>query len=173
MTVIFDAVVLFLFAFLLHIIIWRGWQFVRSANRLIAFFVSTVLLGSLGLLLLSHTDVGIRNWFPATAGDWVQCIVLALAISAGYIMTYPAVEVDSPTLIMTEEFARMGPKGVSRGEFLHKFDDEFLVGARIDDMVLEGQVVESDSRYRLTAKGRQLATLFLTWRHILGAAKGG
>lgn len=110
---------------------------------------------------------------PVTASDWLQAIIAALAVACVYVMNYPAVEVESPTLVMIELFARAGRNGLSRDELYLALGNDFLVAPRVEDLLREGLAIEADGKCRLTQKGAKLEHVFGVWRRLLGAGLGG
>ena len=100
-------------------------------------------------------------------------MLLALALAAAYVMTYPAIEVESPTLVMIEAITRRGAEGLPRELLFEQLNDAVLVAPRIRDLVAEGWAEEHDGRLQLTAPGRRLVRMFILWRRLLGAEQGG
>jgi hypothetical protein len=88
-------------------------------------------------------------------------------------MTYPAIEVESPTLVMIQAIARRGDEGLARATLFAQLNDEVLVAPRVRDLLSEGLAVERDGRLYLSAGGRRLVNLFFIWRRVLGAREGG
>jgi len=167
------GLLLFLFAFALH---WAWWRWRRpqaTATSLIVLLVITVVATSGALMTIANTIPGAAPFFPAEIGEWCQTIVLALAISASYVMTYPAVEVDSPTLVMIRLIANGGAEGIETSSLYQSLSDDFLVMARVKDLCNEGMVFQEGNRFVLTGRGKRLALVFFAWRKLLGLGWGG
>lgn len=164
---------LFALAFLVH---WGVWQIRRpqaTGQVLILLLSGTVVGGAVVLWLGGQAEPDLAEFLPGDAGAWVQTVAFGLAISAAYVLTYPAVEVESPIMVIIDLIERAGPGGLERDELYHRLDDDFLVTPRINDLVSEGLAVDHANGCRLTDKGRRLGRIFIVWRKILGAEIGG
>jgi hypothetical protein len=167
------ALALFAGAFLLHLIRWRVAPPAATTPAILQTFVFGIV-GGLGLVLaLASILPGLAAWLPSDAFGLLQALVLSLAIAAGYVMTYPAFEVESPTLVMIQAIARRGQRGLARATLFEQLNDEVLVAPRVRDLLSEGFAVEAHGRLRLSGRGRQLVAVFQFWRRMLGAGEGG
>lgn len=167
------GVLLFLLAFALH---WAWWRWRRpqaTATSLIVLLVTTIVVTSAVLFIVARTIPGVAPFFPADIGEWCQTVILALAISASYVMTYPAVEVESPTLVMIRLIANGGAEGIETNTLYQSLSDDFLVMARVNDLCNEGLVIQERDRFVLTGRGKRLARVFFAWRKLLGLGWGG
>lgn len=173
MTTFFVALLLFGLGFVVHIAIWRVHRPRATGQMLIAVMTASICGGALALWALTHLVSSIRSATPADLGDWAQAVITALALAAAYVMTYPAIEVESPTLVMIEIIAAAGPRGVTSDELYRRLGDDVLVLPRIEDLLLEGLAKDTGPRIALTPKGLRLAQVFSVWRRLLGAGIGG
>lgn len=173
MSVLLLGLALPLVAFAIHVARWRHGLPNRPAQTLIVLMVGTILAGWTVVLVSSLAFVSLRQWTPGDVFAWIQALLLALAMAAAYVMTYPAIEVESPTLLIIEAIGRSGAEGIPESRLFEVLDDSVLLQPRLDDLVLEGLAVIENGRYRPTAKGIALATLFTGWRRILGLGLGG
>ena len=167
------ALTLFVLAFLVHLLRWRLARPRATARALVATFLGAIL-GGLALILAAAwflPDLAAR--LPADAFGILEALLLALALAAGYVMTYPAIEVESPTLVMIRAIARRGPAGLDRAELFERLNDEVLVAPRVRDLLGEGLAEERSGRLYLSDGGRRLVNLFVLWRRLLGAREGG
>ena len=110
---------------------------------------------------------------PSDPFGVLQALLVSLAFAAGYVMTYPAIEVESPTLVMIQAIARRGDEGLARATLFEQLNDEVLVAPRVRDLLSEGLAVEQEGRLHLSARGRRLVNLIFIWRRVLGAGEGG
>jgi len=164
---------LFCFAFAVHWVTWQAWRPKASGQVLVSLLVVSIIIAAGVLISLSLTSTAVGGWLPARAGEWLQAIVLALAISASYVMTYPAVECESPTLVIVDAIARRGPEGLELNDLYRDLSDDFLVMARVNDLCNESLAIETDGRFALTQRGRFLARVFMSWRTLLRLGRGG
>lgn len=173
MTIFFLPFILFAVGFAAHIAIWRLKRPRATGQTLIVTMVASILGGAALLKAVSEFMPGLAPLLPDTLAAWTQTIIAALSFAAAYVMTYPAMEAESPTLVMIDLITKAEPKGLTREELLCRLDDEFLVIPRVDDLVREGLATEADQRIRLTGKGLQLEQMFTAWRRLLSAGIGG
>ncbi len=167
------ALVLFAGAFLLHLIRWRIAPPSATARALLLTRVFGILGGLVLVLLMAWILPGLARLLPLDPFGILQAILLSLALAAGYVMTYPAIEVESPTLVMIQAIARRGDEGLARATLFEQLNDEVLVAPRVRDLLSEGLAVERDGRLHLSARGHRLVNLFFIWRRVLGAREGG
>ena len=94
-----------------------------------------------------------------------------IAFALAYTITYSAIEVDSPSLVMLLEVAKRGEAGMATEEFHTHFSDKLLVDPRVADMLRDGLAVARGEQIVITAKGRAFVRIFIGFRAILGAGK--
>lgn len=160
---------IFVFCIFIHALIWRL-RF--PANRGAALFIIFVLLplisGATCALLASSEVVRL----PGLAmEEWLAAGLLQLAFASAYIMTYPAFEALSPSLVIVLLAFDRG--GVAVKDLSGFFSDEALIKPRIKDLLDSKLARERDGLLSITAKGRLLAGFFVVMRSFLGLPKGG
>ncbi|HOW90204.1 MAG TPA: hypothetical protein PL037_07965, partial [Elusimicrobiales bacterium] len=69
--------------------------------------------------------------------------------------------------------AGAGPDGMEEDALRRYFNDDRMVKPRIRDLLLDKLARKDGGLYRLTAKGRLFAALFMSYRFLLGRGKGG
>ena len=173
MAVLLLGPALFALSFLVHWIVWQIRRPKATGQALILLLTGTVIGGALVLWLGAHAAPGLSQFLPGDVGVWAQTVAFGLAIAAAYVLTYPAIEVESPIMVIIDLIEHAGPGGLERDELYRRLDDDFLVTPRIDDLMSEGLAVDGADGCRLTDKGRSLGRIFIVWRNILGAELGG
>jgi len=163
---------LFLVGFIVHVVLWRVRRPVNTTATIILVFVVSV---SMVWLALSIFDIfqGLTDFLPQEPVDKVLSLLLALALAVSYIMTYPALENDSPTLKLVYLIAQKGRTGATEGELFRSFSNKNAVEPSITEMISEGLVRMEGQSILLTERGHRLATIYRKWRVILGAEMGG
>ena len=148
------AVLGLLLAWILHLALWR----VRlpkaqlKALLMIFFFVWTVAVIA---LWISETAV-------SGALGFLYFSLIYWSAALCYVITYSAMEGDSPTLSLTRHLHLSGEDGVSHEEIEEFFRQRPFVGARVKALVADNVFIEEAGGYRLSP-GR-----FLFFRVILG-----
>lgn len=159
MNLLFFASGLFLAAFVIHIIIWKMRPPIHQKSVLLIIFSLVLLAGTFAF----------RGAFPEHIRLWLFYISFSLA----YIITYSAIEADSPSLTMVMAIAKAGSDGLSEEVFKSKINDETLLTPRIKDLLSEGLAHVEGSKYRLTRKGILTASIFILYRKMLGREQKG
>jgi hypothetical protein len=173
MSIAVTGVGLFMAAFVIHVAWWRLGRPRRSGQTLIVLMVAVIGITWLVVFASALFWPAAAHLLPGNLIAFVHALVVALAIAAAYVMTYPAIEVESPILVLIDTIAKGGRAGVEFKELRHRLDNDALVAPRIQDLLDEGLLVLDDGRYRPTAKGVALARMFAGWRRIIGAGEGG
>jgi hypothetical protein len=171
MAVLVWSAVVLLGATLFHFVLWRLYLPRRQTRALLLIYLGTLALtvAVLGSGLVS----ALPGPQPQALPEFVQVALLVVAVTLAYIITYSAVEADSPTLVMIRAIAAAGAAGLPAEVFQNQMTDDVLVQPRLDDLVRDGMLTLDDGRYRMTAKGRRFVTLLIRYRNLLGADKGG
>jgi hypothetical protein len=173
MSVLITGVSLFTIALAVHIAVWRYRRPRSSGQVLIVLFVGVICVGAFLLGLGGMYGPPLALWLPGDLLSWIHALVVALALAAVYVMTYPAVEVESPTLIIIEAIAERGAAGLPLSTLQRRLDERILVAPRVQDLLDEKLAVLENGRYRPTAKGVALGRAFAAWRRVIRAGLGG
>ena len=172
MNLFFYDLLLIALAFLLHLIIWKIRLPKRQIIALVGIFLFVLILGTIFLFKFS----GRINWNIMPSRNFfeiIQFILLFISIAAAYVVSYPAIEADSPTLVIIKAVSKAGSGGLDEDRLERMMNDDLLVIPRIKDMVSDKMVCFDGKRYKLTSKGSAMAGLFLFYRKIIKRPKGG
>jgi hypothetical protein len=91
-----------------------------------------------------------------------------------YVITYSAMEGDSPTLSLTRHLHRRGDVGVSHEEIEDFFRERPFVGARVKALVMDKILMEESTGYRLASGKYLFFRLILGYRRVVfGPIKSG
>ena len=163
---------LFLVAFIVHVVLWRVRRPVNTTATIILVFVVSVSTVWLALSIFGIFQ-GLTGFLPQEPVDKILSLLLALALAVSYIMTYPALENDSPTLKLVYLIDQKGRTGATEEELFRSFSNKNTVEPSITEMISEGLVRMEGQSILLTERGHRLATIYRKWRDILGAEMGG
>jgi len=164
----------FMVSFLVHLEIWRGLKPRRQIGLLAMIFVG-------GPLCLFAAFVVVGQGGPPAAGlevvrdPWqiLYAFIWHLALAAAYIMSYPAMQADAPSLTLLLAIAAKMPAGLDGRQIEGLFSPDALIDARVDDLLSDGLVQQAeDGQYSPTMKGRFFATIFMGYRRLLGLPMG-
>jgi len=96
-----------------------------------------------------------------------------IALTLAYMITYSAVEVDSPSLIIIMKISEAGKLGLTKESLEGEMDDSVLIKPRLKDLLIDRMAEVHEGRYRLRKKGILMARLFTFYRNMMRAGKGG
>ncbi len=159
MNALFYGILTFFAAMLVHLAIWR----IRLPGKNRALVLVNVFFWTLVLGVITLRGVS----------SYPDYIVLYCCLAAAYIVSYPAMEADSPSLAIVRNIAKSGKSGLDKNELRKVMTDDTLVVARIGDLLSDDLVRIDSGKYILTSKGRLLAGVFMRFRGLLNAPKGG
>ena len=154
--------------FLIHVALWRVRPPKRHTRALVLIFLSVLVSGTLGLSMLHG-----QFYWPYAPIQYLHIALFVIVFSASYIITYSAVEVDSPSLLIIAALWRAGPLGMPASELEQWLSDDLLVKPRLKDMVRDHLATIENDRYFLSSKGRASIRIFIFFRRLLNMSKGG
>jgi len=172
MSIFVYAILLFIAAILIHLIIWRLHLPKKQTNALLAIFSLPLVLGILAIVKYP----GLMKWSLNPSINFFeifQLLLLYTSLSVSYILSYPAIEAESPTLIIIRAVFETGASGLDKSSLKRIVDNDLLILPRIKDMLSDNMVYLKDGRYKLLPKGLIMAKLFLSYRNIIRGGKGG
>ncbi len=165
--------VLFSISFAVQLLVWRVKIPKRQTKVLLQVFFITLSAGLIALWVISYFMPGFSKYVPAHFTEYIHTFIFFISLLLSYMITYSAIEVDSPSLVMVMAIAKTGAKGLPKDEFERTMNDDLLVIPRIKDLVNDKMAYVKNGRYKLTTKGLFLAGLFVFYRRLLNAPKGG
>jgi len=166
------GIFLFLVGFIVHVVLWRVWRPVNTTATIILVFVVSVSIVWFALSIFNLFQ-GLTDVLPQEPIHNILSLLLAFSFALSYIMTYPALENDSPTLKLVYLIAQKRRIGITEEELSRSFSNKNAVESSIIEMISEGLVRTKGQSIRLTERGHRLATIYRKWRVILGAEMGG
>jgi len=164
---------LVLLAFSLQVIIWKI-RIPYLQTRAIVLIFLGVLAGSWGAAwLLSWVAPEWQPLLPADIFAYGHIALFVLSCLLAYIITYSALEAESPTLTMVRQILAAGPAGLDKTSFSKSLTADLLLVPRCQDLLRDQMAYLDADRFRLTPKGKLIAKLFLYYRRLMGAGLGG
>jgi len=147
----------------IHISLWK-FRLPKYQIRALLILAATIYL--LGSVLLLVTSTALEVLLKTTFFYWP--VVLC------YVITYSAVEGDSPTLSLMLRLQQSGKSGLSREEIYSFFAERPFIRARITALLHSSMVEERNGRYVLAGKPSIPFRIVLGFRKIFGTIpKGG
>lgn len=168
---LFSGLLWFTFSFLFQIFILKRFIQKPKIFLLILFYVvSIIFLAIMTVFLSNFFDLSFHyKNFPSI----IRALLVALGLAACWVMSYPAIEVESPTISIMLDVYRAGDQGVKIDTIYKNYDDGRLILPRIQDLILEKFICEYQGLISILPKGTKFVGVFITWRKILGRGIGG
>lgn len=158
-----DGALLFAGAFLLHVLLWR---LLRPSQQIrwlgLVFMGAGPALGAAALSRLGRPPEAIA-----------YTLVLAALLAAAYILSYPAMQAQAPSLEMVKRIARGGTAGLSYAELRDHFAKQDLIGCRQQDLLTEGLIrARPDGGHDISFTARAVLHTMHALRRWLGLREG-
>lgn len=166
MTIFLFTVLPLAAAFLVHFVWWQIGPPRRQLRTIFLLYVA-------GFVVAVAAGIVAPQWLAATSVVWwwsmVYIMVFYWAVALSYMITYSAMEGDSPTLALILELKKCGAQGFSRADLEHFFSRRPFLRARMQKLLEEGMLRKDGDGYRLTRPSSLAFELILWWRRqILG-----
>jgi hypothetical protein len=163
MSVLISGSLLFAIALLMHLAVWRLRYPRNPIKTLILLFGAVLLFGIIFLFLYASY----------TAIQYLHIVLLFFSLFVCYLITYSAIEADSPSLVIVSRIARAGKEGLPSESIKESLGDDLLIEPRLKDLVDARLVDLSGPAYKINEKGRLFVLPFVVFRNFLGLGKGG
>lgn len=172
MSVLICGFALFGAVFLLHTAAWRIKKPANTIKTLVAIFCLVLTVGMIMLIQLGciYPDALI---LPHDFINYIYIVIFFISLFISYLLSYPAIEADSPSLVIILHISRAGSKGISAAEIKELLKDNQLVEPRLKDLVDAKMVDLTGSVYKINKKGILFIHPFIAYRELLKLGKGG
>jgi hypothetical protein len=160
-----------LLAFVLHLTLWR-WRLPKG--QLKALLVIFALVWAVASLSVLAGFLGFGSFAAGWLVGFLYFCLIYWSAAFCYVITYSAMEGDSPTLSLTRHLHPRGEEGVSHDEVEEFFRQRPFVGARVKALVTDNVFIEEERGYRLTPGSYVFFRVILGYRRIVfGPIKSG
>lgn len=156
---------LFLFAatMAIHFVVWKV-KLPRQQTRALLIICAVAFLAWMAVSLAHHVAP-------------LATLTIALyywSLSFCYIITYSAIEGDSPTLSLMRFVSNSGSEGRSPEEIARFMNDRPFIGARLAALINSGMIRKDGDRYIITGSESLAFRVILGFRRLYGSIpKGG
>lgn len=172
MSVLLWSCVLFVLAFGAHLLVWKIKLPIRQTKALLQIFFGTWVVAVIWAQF-NPTFSLFGIFLPSHITGYVHMAIFHTAFTLAYMITYSALEADSPTLVMIMSIKMAGAVGLEKNKLEEALNDDILVKPRVSDLLRDQMVYLDRGKYMLTSKGRLFIFILKTYREILRAPKGG
>ncbi len=173
MNVLLFGLFLILLAFLIHLFVWKIHCPKYQTKTLLWIFFGTYFFSIPFLELFLSAEYKFSFYTPKNFFDYLHSFLFFTSFTLAYLITYSALEVDSPSLVIVKLIFEAGPDGLDRNVLVTKLTDEILLFPRINNLLRDKMAVMKEGRLFLTARGKWFIQIFIFYRFLLKAKKGG
>jgi hypothetical protein len=160
-----------LLAFALHLTLWR-WRLPKG--QLKALLVIFAVVWAVAALSVLAGFVGTGSFAAGWLVGFLYFCLIYWSAAFCYMITYSAMEGDSPTLSLMRHLHRRGGEGVSHDEIEDFFRKRPFVGARVKALVTDNVFIEEQGGYRLSPGSYLFFRVILCYRRVVfGTIKSG
>jgi hypothetical protein len=153
-------------AWAIHFLVWRV-RLPKSQLKALLLIFSSVW----AVVVAASLAAG---WPIKAVVEFLYFSLIYWSAALCYVITYSAMEGDSPTLSLTRHLHRRGEEGISHDEIEEFFRQRPFVGARVKALVTDNVFIEEQSGYRLSAGRYLFFRVILGYRRIVfGPIKSG
>ncbi|TAM45949.1 MAG: hypothetical protein EPN55_06960 [Gammaproteobacteria bacterium] len=156
------SLLLFAGVFVLHVAVWRLFR-VRREMLLLALLFLAVPGVALVVALVSGRLAPVET---------MATVLMLYALSVAYIQTYPGLKDDIPSFRILMLLDQAGRGGMTESEILDQIGEQSLFAFKVAELESDSLVIRNGDRVRLTPAGRMLATVFRSYRRLLGLGPG-
>jgi len=168
MRLAFTGFGLFVVAFVIHLVWWRIKLPYRQLPTLFKWFL---LFFPIGFGAASAIGLWPTAWLFSPASAIVALLYFALTIT--YVITYSAIEADSPTLSLMRWVAQR-PNGATEAELESFMASRPFIQARLKALDVDGMTVRREGRVYLNGRPSVFFRIIIAWRALYGPIdKGG
>jgi membrane-bound metal-dependent hydrolase YbcI (DUF457 family) len=174
MSVLIGSLTIFALGLLAHVAIWKISLPKKQTRALLGIFYGVLLLCLLAAVLSQgHLPPSASRLVPRSVAEWGHVGILFSGLCLGYIITYSAVEADSPSMLMVTAIARSGKEGLEPEVLDEMFAADGPVLSRLENLVRDGLVERQGDVLALTPRGKRFNRIFGLYRLVAGIAEGG
>ncbi|MFM8719210.1 MAG: hypothetical protein ACKOFH_06720 [Chthoniobacterales bacterium] len=158
-------------AWIIHLAIWR-WRLPQAQLKALLVIFAVVWVPTALLVLAGF--VGVDSYKDSGLVGFLYFCLIYWSAALCYVITYSAMEGDSPTLSLTRHLHRRGDEGVSHEEIEEFFRQRPFVGARVKALITDNIFIEEQGGYRLSPGRYLFFRVILGYRRIVfGPIKSG
>ncbi len=157
--ILIESLLLFI-SFVIQVIVWRI-KVPKRQSKWIIFININILI--VFLLIIAYQ---FQTFFVSSIYIF-NFIIFHLIALMSYLITFSAIEADSPSLLILYLIYLQKTDGLLRDDLYHLLNDQVLIHTRINDLLVGKMAFKSDDRIYLSGKGKVMAFMFHQYRRLL------
>jgi len=159
-------------AFCLHLVIWKIYLPIRQTRAILNIFIGVLFFGCIAFVCFPHVTLfGVAA--PTKVAEYIQIVFLFVSLTMAYIITYSAIEADSPSIVIILKIYEAGISGLHKDVLARELNNSVLILPRIRDLVMDKMATLVDGRYIIKTKGVWMVLIVSFYRRLIGVGMGG
>lgn len=160
-------------AFVVHLLVWKIHLPKRQTRAILIIFFGVQILTVLGMYFVPRYFplLGLNSYTQFSS--YLHVCFFCTTATIAYVISYTAIEIDSPSLLMVRAINNSESNRVSVAEFHNLMKDSLKIEPLITELLNDRMVRLDGQYYRLTPKGAFMTYLIMLHRSLLGLGKGG
>ena len=159
---------LFIFAYFVHIFVWRTRLPKNPIKTLLLIFFISPLMVIIGGIVLSESSSFFDFLQNINIFGYAHIVLLYICLALTYCLFYQGVSEISPTCVMLLMLNRAGSKGLEIDDFYHMFDDDKTLTPRIRYLAENKLAYIEKDKYCLAPRGNLYVNIAKFQRKVLG-----
>jgi len=170
MNILFWTAILIFLSFSIQLIVWKIHLPKRQTLFLLFIFFTVLVFGLFSIKFFFHSDsiLAVNAY-----SEYLHISLFFISLTLAYMITYSAIEVDSPSLVMIKTIGSAGTNGLEAKFFDKIMNDDLLIMPRLQDLLNDNMAYYKNGKYFITRKGCIFARIFIIYRRLLNASEGG
>ena len=155
-------------SFVIQIILWKiKIPKYQSIIILVIFIINFIVL-YVPFYLIFCNNFFLEKKFLA---ELIQVTIFYFGFTGAYLITFTAVEKDSPTIVLMMNIFTKGKKGISIKKIYSIITDYEFIKLRLDDLLFSKLIIYKKKKYFITKKGKKIIKLMYVFQKLINMNK--
>lgn len=164
MKVLIFNLIFFPLALFIQLAIWKIKTPKNQVATLSLIFFSVFILG---MIFCSHL------FALQSLPEYLQAIFAYASLFLAYLITFSAIEVDSPSMLIINIINMAKERGVTREQLISAMSNDRLLKPRLIELNKARLIYKDKQKYKISFLGSAFIRLFIFYRNMIGAGRGG
>lgn len=173
MRILFWGLSFFVLAFIIHFVLWKIRLPKRQIKAILQIFLAVLFVGISVLWNLPVKPVFWGITPPVNLPEYIQIFLFFFSLVSAYMITYSALEADSPSLVIVKTIVDAGQEGLDMEIIKELINNDVLIKPRVYELDRDKMIYMDKDKYRLTSKGLVMARIFVIYRKLLNITRKG
>jgi len=151
---ILGGILLFILAFIVHLIIWKIRVPERQIRALVLIFFMVFIMGVVAFIFLSKSNSFFFDNGGLNASQYITLSILFLSLTAAYFFLYAGLIDEGPSLTIILNIAQAGERGIKREHLEELITKDTFMSPRIKFLVEGNFASKIGDKFVIAKKGK-------------------